>query len=140
MTTISTEDRAATERRDYIAGLRKLADLLETHEDLRAPSTGMAREAATYGAITIFGADALLPTLELLRTHVGRPASVEMRGDTAWITWHLDGLALQAAALAGQVFEQVVTGTCRIGSQVREQVEWVLAERWQPAEDAEVAR
>lgn len=124
-------DRAATERAAYVAGLRKLADLLENHDDIKTPTTGCIPNH--FGdTINIF-TNRDLDTADRLADLFGRPADADLRNNTMWLTWHLDGLALQVSIPAHLVTESVVTGTVRIGSQVREQVERVLAERFQPA-------
>lgn len=121
----------ATARRAYIAGLRNLALLLEEVEYIPTPYTGAVKNT---DRLNVFGADST--TLEVLLNRVGPPVSVELRTPSAWMVWHLDGVAVQLLVPAEQVFTRVATGTwCRIGDERREQVEWVLAERFQPATD-----
>jgi hypothetical protein len=131
MTENAIDTKQATARREYIAGLRNLALLLEEREDLPLPHTGNRAVSLIGGPLDIFNTDEAV--LELLMAHVGRPAEVKMLALTAWITWHLDGVALRINLPVKQVFDRVVTSTYRVGDESFESAEWVLAERFQPA-------
>jgi hypothetical protein len=118
-------------RQDYITGLRALADLLAEHPEVPTPLTGDIRHYPHgYGQMHVSGPGGAGETLAAL---LGRPTHVELRADRAWLTWHLAGLAVLATVPMEKAAERVVTGSVRVGSEVREVVEWVLSDRYQPA-------
>lgn len=122
--------REATIRREYIEGLRKLAVLLEKHEQLPTPYDG---NRAVGDSLHIFHGGP--PAVELMLAVFGRPASVRLRDVSAWMTWHLDGVAVQLNVSIDEVSSQIVTGSYRIADEVHEHVEHVLFERFQPETD-----
>jgi hypothetical protein len=132
--TIPQHDKVTVEttpRQDYITGLRALADLLAEHPEVPTPLTGDIRHYPHgYGQMHVSGPGGAGETLAAL---LGRPTHVELRADRAWLTWHLAGLAVLATVPMEKAAERVVTGSVRVGSEVREVVEWVLSDRYQPA-------
>lgn len=102
-----------TDRTQYIAGLRELADLLERHDDLPLPDTGTGK----YNAIDwhLFGGDNqgdLEAQKDLARRIVrvlpGRAEKWET-GDLFRLHGHVSGLAWQVIVEREAVCERVVT-------------------------------
>lgn len=99
-------------RSDYIAGLRKLADLLENREELPLPYEGR------LGAITMtfWGRAAredLAAAARALPTPLAKndPAVGDYDADYYELAGDLDGVKVKLVAYREQVCERVVTGT-----------------------------
>jgi len=132
---MSDETRAA-----YISGLRKLADLLEQHDELPLPyegsSPGLARRMTFF-----FLGDPRDVFVKAARALPGR-LDKEVTDDTYRVTASLDGLHVEAVAYRNDVCERVVTGTREVTrtipdpnikaplvevTETVEDVEWVCA-------------
>jgi hypothetical protein len=128
MTTVQTEptaeERAVQARTDYSAGLRKLADLLDQHPQIPTPN-------GIHNRISIYTSDA--DAFNEVAALLGRPYSTVLRDDYLWVIWRLEGLELLMMPKAADVCERIVTGTVRVGAEVRETVEIVVPDRFLPA-------
>lgn len=135
MTTVQTEptaeDRADQARDAYTAGLRALADLLDQHPQIPTPDTGGG--GVSGGPLYIFGSGGTPEVAENLLKLLGRPAVTEMAETRLWLTWRIEGVALKIAAGTADLCERVVTGTVRVGAEVREVVELSVPDRFLPA-------
>jgi hypothetical protein len=102
---MSTTD---TERAAYITGLRALADLLETHDDLLLPYTG-----GRYAAMNVIPArdDQRAQVAAWARALPGKVGKAP-RGDSYFdLTGTIGGIAICVIADRDEVCERVVTGT-----------------------------
>jgi hypothetical protein len=97
-----------TDRTEYVAGLRQLADLLEQHDELPVPYEGSATSMTMY--FLSQGRDAFVAAARVMPGRLDkkvRDTVYELRarlgGD--------DGLKVDLAAYRNDVCERVVTGT-----------------------------
>lgn len=97
-------------RSEYISGLRKLADLLETQPDLPLPFDGGAENNASTRITFYLLGDPRDVFVQAARALPG-PLDKEVSGDTYRVVAHLDGLHVQVVAYREDVCERVVTGT-----------------------------
>ena len=125
-------DVYAAHRPGYVAGLRMLADLLDTRPEMPTPTTGLAIQSnSTINMHVVNGADPA-PILAALTEVAGRPVAAEVRESSVWLTWHLAGLSVLVSAPVTKVCERTVTGTIRTRGQVREVIEWMLPAHLDP--------
>lgn len=121
---MSTPDRAA-----FLAGMRKLLDLLEAHPGLPLPA--IVGGTATWHIYN--GQREVLAVEEMLA--VPLTGGIDPENDTYYVlSGDLDGMPVQIRAWAGDVAERRVAGT-----RVVEDVEWVRLPALPEAREDETA-
>ena len=103
-TTTSTDPRA-----DYIAGLRALADLLESTEELPLPNTDTVYWYL-FGSANLTLEEQKTEALRIVRMLPGKQDK-ETTGDLYRLTGHVRGLQTQVIVERDAVCERVVVGT-----------------------------
>jgi hypothetical protein len=106
-----------TDRAEYIAGLRQLADLLEQNPDaLPLPYEGRS------GAITFHFLSGEDPKAEMAAAARAIPTRLDKSGGDSYfdLTGSLHGLKIELTAFRDAVCERVVTGTETVTEQVRD--------------------
>lgn len=103
-----TDTGQDTQRAGYTAGLRALADLLDTHPELTLPTDGRPFVPLTVG---LWG-DADAPQ-QMAAWARALPGTVTKSGDDAYyyLAGQLHGLHVQVTAGREQVCQRIVTGT-----------------------------
>lgn len=102
---------AAEKRAAYISGLRKLADLLEQHEDFPLPyGAGTSGEMASYRMSFYLFGDSREAFVSAARKFPGTLDKV-VADDTFRLNGQIEGLHFELVAFRKDVCERVVTGT-----------------------------
>ena len=123
MTTVTTirQDTEAERRAAYIKGLRALADVLETHDEVRLPYDG---NSAPLNIMFLFGDD---PRAEIAAAARAIPCKwrkrvTEHHDGTAnfYLDGELHGLKLTLLAYRDAVCERIVTGTREVTETVKD--------------------
>lgn len=113
---VKPETRAERERREYVAGLRQLAELLETHTDLEVPYTGH------HGAINvILSGDAEQREQIAAWTRAMRGTKtkdVSRDGSAFYLYGQVGGLKICIIADREEVCQRVVTGTREVTEEI----------------------
>lgn len=106
-------------RADYIKGLRALADLLETHDELPLPSTGHRDAFDWWLPWDVEDAKATMATIARLLPGEKKKTVGEL-GGSAWFTLaaQLHGLRIDVNASRENVCTRVVTGTREITEEI----------------------
>ncbi len=102
----------------YISGLRKVADLLEQHDELPLPSAG---DIFPMTFTFLSGGDrkaALAAAARLIPSQLHKKVRDGDYGSYFDLEGRLDGLMIQLTAFRDDVCERVVTGTREVTKQV----------------------
>lgn len=101
------------DREGYISGLRKLADLLEQHDEIPLPYDGSSRGYARITFYVLGEEDSADQAAAFARAFPGPLAKV-YEDDTFRLLGSLDGLHLEFVTYRSDVCERVVTGTRQV--------------------------
>lgn len=108
-------------RTAFIAGMRKVADILEEHPEVPLPE-GWWHNPLTWRMLGV-GRRQVVALEKALKDAIGAPlaGAIDPEYDNYYVlTGDLDGMPIRILAWVGDVAERKV-----IGTQVVEQVEWV---------------
>jgi hypothetical protein len=112
----------AADRAGYIAGLRKLADVLEGHPEVPLPSAGQTRSSAM--SIPFYGGTREEMAAAKRAIPVGTWSKEVWDGESGSsyfeLTGRLEGLSLKLATYRDQVCTRVVTGTREVTKTVKD--------------------
>lgn len=109
-----TQSTEQTRRAEYIAGLRAVADLLDSAPDLPLPTTPKIEWAVHYYAVSDEAQRAVLATIARLipgRLDKNDPAEGQYAANYFTLSGNVGGMPVEVWAERPSVCERVVTGT-----------------------------